>query len=68
MVDLQKNTVPEMDGLAFIYSGLNNVSDKGREHLRDIAKALLAIQNSPGIPVPDGVCRDIMRKAAGNLP
>jgi len=57
-----KNTVPEMDSLTFIYSGLNCISDKGRERLKDIAKTLLDIQNSPGTPVPDYICMDIMRK------
>jgi len=68
MVKMLKNTVPKGDNLAFIYSGLNSISDKSREHLKDIAKSLLAIQSNPGAPVPDDICRDIMRMPTGELP
>ena len=67
VVKLLENTVPEIESLAFVYSGLNGISDKGREHLRDLAKSLLAIQNSPGTPVPEDISRDITRKATEEL-
>jgi len=60
---IQENTVPEMDGLAFIYSGLGNISTEGRKQLKNLAQSLVAIQNRPGVPVPDSICREILRKA-----
>jgi hypothetical protein len=48
------------DNSAFIYSGLHSISDKGRKHLKNIAQTLIAIQNRPGIPVPDSICREIL--------
>ena len=68
MVDLQKNIVLDMDNPAFIRSGLNSISGEGREYLRDMTKSLLAIQSHPGAPVPDKICRDIMRKPTGESP
>ena len=49
------------DNLAFIYSGLGSISDKERKHLKNIAESLIAIQNHPGTPVPDSVCREIIQ-------
>jgi len=61
MVDLRKKI--DADGLAFIYSGLNIISDKGRKRLSEIAQLLVAVQNNPGSPVPGDICRDIMRSS-----
>ena len=55
------NIVLDRDNLALIYSGLGNISDKGREQLKNIAQSLIAIQNRPGTPVPDSIGREIMR-------
>jgi len=50
----------DSENLSLIYSGLNNISDKGREHLKNIAQSLIAIQNRPGTPVPDSIGREII--------
>jgi hypothetical protein len=64
---IQENNVCEIENLAVIYSGLNNISNKGREHLKKIAESLIAIQNRPGTPVPDSICREIMRNPMNEL-
>jgi len=56
-----KNTIINRDNLSFIYSGLSSISDKGREQLKNIAQSLIALQNRPGSPLPDSICREIMR-------
>jgi len=45
----------------FIYTGLGSISEKGREHLKDLAQSLIAMQNHPGFPIPDHICKEIMR-------
>jgi len=57
----------DMENLSLIYFGLNSISGKGREHLKNIAQSLIAIQNRPGTPVPDSICRDIMRNPTNEL-
>jgi len=49
------------ENLSFIYSGLNSISGKGREHLKNIAQSLIVLQNRPGVPVPDNISHEIMR-------
>jgi len=68
MVELQKNTVLDMDNSAFIRSGLNSISAEGREYLKTVALSLLAIQSHPGTPVPNMICGDIMRKPTEEFP
>jgi len=68
MMELCKNTVSEMSGLAFIYSGLDSISGEGRNRLKDIAQSLLAIQNHPGTPMPESIWREIMSDVSGKLP
>jgi len=55
------------DNLSFIYSGLNSISNKGREHLKNIAQSLITLQNRPGSPLPDSICREIMRNPTNEL-
>jgi hypothetical protein len=51
-----------MDGqnVNFVYSGLSSISDKGRKHMKTIAQSLVAIQNHPGLPIPDNICHEII--------
>jgi hypothetical protein len=60
-------TVIEKDNLTFIYSGLGSISGKWREHLKNIAQSLIAIQDRPGTPIPDSICREIMRNPTNEL-
>jgi len=62
-----KNTVYDKENLSLIYSDLNSISEKGREQLKNIAQSLIAIQNRPGTPVPDSICREIMRDSTNEL-
>jgi hypothetical protein len=62
-----ENTVLERENTAFIYSGLGSISSKGREHLKDIAQSLIAIQNRSGTPVPDRICREIIKNPTNEL-
>jgi hypothetical protein len=55
------------DNLALIYSGLGSISDKERKRLKNIAQSLIAIQNRPGTPVPDNICREIMMNSTNDL-
>jgi len=55
------------ENISLIYSGLNSISDRGREQLKNIAQSLIAIQNRPGTPVPDSICREIMRESTNDL-
>jgi len=48
---------------AFIYFGLGSISDRGREYLKNIAQSLIAIQNHPGFPIPDNICKEIIRES-----
>jgi len=48
------------DNLALIYSGLNSISDKGREQLKNIAQSLIVLQNHPGTPIPDSISHEIV--------
>jgi hypothetical protein len=57
--------VPDSQNIAFIYSGLGSISDRGRKHLKNIAQSLIAIQNHSGFPVPDNICKEIMRNLSG---
>jgi len=58
-----ENTVRDRQNAAAIYCGLNCISGKGRKRLKTIAQTLLALQAHPGAPVPDSICRDIMRNS-----
>jgi len=58
--------VIDNDNFTFIYSGLNSISDSGREKLKNIAESLIAIQNRPGTPVPENISRDIIRDSTIN--
>jgi len=62
-----KFTTINGENLALIYSGLNSISDKGRERLKNIAQSLIAIQSRPGTPVPDNIGREIMRDSRNEL-
>jgi hypothetical protein len=62
-----KNTVYDRENTAFIYSGLGSISDKGREYLKNIAQSLITLQNHPGSPLPDSICREIMRDSRNGL-
>jgi len=53
--------VPDSPNLDFIYTGLGSISDSGREHLKDLAQSLIAMQNHPGFPIPDHICKEIMQ-------
>jgi hypothetical protein len=64
---IYENTVFERENTAFIYSGLGSISDKGREQLKNIAQSLVALQNRPGSPLPDSICREIIRDSANEL-
>ena len=55
------NTVSPRKNTTFIYSGLDSISDEGREYLKKLAKSLVAIQNRPGTPIPDSVCQEILQ-------
>ena len=61
------NTVYDRENLALIYSGLNSISDKGWEYLKNIAQSLINIQNRPGTPIPDSICREIMLDSTNEL-
>jgi len=58
---ISENMVWERENLSLIYSGLGSISGKGRKHLKNVAQSLIALQNRPGVPLPDRICRDIMR-------
>jgi hypothetical protein len=62
-----ENTALERENIAFIYSGLNSISDKGREQLKNIAQSLVVIQNHPGTPVPDSISRGIARDSINEV-
>ncbi|MDR2943188.1 MAG: hypothetical protein LBV17_11415 [Treponema sp.] len=62
-----KYSAEGMEDLSLIYSGLDSISGKGREYLKKIAQSLIAIQNRPGTPVPDSICREIMLNSANEL-
>jgi hypothetical protein len=64
---ISENNVWEGDNLSFIYSGLNSISDSGREHLKNIAQSLIAIQSRPGTPVPDSIGLEIMRDSTKKI-
>jgi len=64
---ISKNYVQERDNISLIYSGLNSISEKGRKQLKSIAQSLIAIQNHPGTPVPDSICREIIRDSTNDL-
>jgi hypothetical protein len=64
---ISRNIVLDRDNLAFIYSGLGNISGKGREQLKNIAQSLIAIQSRQGAPVPDSIGREIMRGSTKEL-
>jgi len=53
-------TAQETQNLAFIYTGLGSISGNGREHLKNVAQSLLAMQNHPGFPIPDNICKEII--------
>jgi len=55
------------ENLSLIYSGLNSISGKGREHLKNIAKSLIDLQNHSGTPMPDSICREIVRDSMNEL-
>jgi len=57
----------DSESLSLIYSGLKSISDKGRKRLKNIAQSLIAIQNHPGTPVPDSVCREIIKNPTNEL-
>jgi len=59
-----ENIAQDSQNISFIYSGLGSVSDKGREHLKNIARSLIAIQNHPGFPIPDNICKEIIRNSS----
>ena len=63
-MSLLGNPAPGMENTAFIYTGLGSISGEGREYLKSIAERLIAIQSRPGAPVPESVCRGIMRETA----
>jgi hypothetical protein len=52
----------DTENSAFIYSGLRNISEKGRKRMKIIAQSLIALQNRPGTPVPDSICHEIIRE------
>jgi len=61
MMIYSTNIVQDSQNTAFIYSGLGSVSDKGRKYLKNIAQSLIAMQNRPGFPVPDNICKEILQ-------
>jgi hypothetical protein len=62
-----KHPIISGDNSTLIYSGLYNISDKGRKRLKNIAQLLVDIQNRPGTPVPDSIYRDIMQDSTNDL-
>ena len=62
-----ENMDPDGQNVAFIYSVLGSVSDRGREHLKNIAQSLIAIQNHPGFPIPDSISNEIIRNPSNEL-
>jgi len=64
---LSKHFINDRENIAFIYSGLGSISDKGREYLKNIAQSLIALQNRPGSPLPDSIYREIMRDSRNEL-
>jgi len=59
-MQLSKFSIVDRDNLTLIYSGLGNISDKGKKRLKNIAESLIAIQNRPGTPIPNSICKEIM--------
>ena len=55
------------DNTSLIYSGLNSISDKGREQLKNIAQSLIAIQNRHGTPVPENIGWEIIINTTNEL-
>jgi hypothetical protein len=64
---MSESNVFERENLSLIYSGLNSISGKGRERLKNIAESLVAIQNRPGTSIPDSICREIMRNPTNEM-
>ena len=62
-----KYPVTNNENLALIYSGLGSISSKGRKHLKNVAQSLVAIQNHPGTPIPDNICREIILDSMNEL-
>jgi hypothetical protein len=52
---------PQDNDTAFIYAGLDQISEKGRKTLKCIAQSLVLAQNNPGYPLPEGVDQQIKR-------
>jgi hypothetical protein len=57
----------DRENLSLIYSGLDSISNKGRERLKKIAESLVVMQNRPGTPIPDSICREIMGSQKNEL-
>jgi hypothetical protein len=64
---IYENTVLKKENTAFIYSGLDSISDKGRKHLKNIAQSLIALQKRPGTPLPDSISREIVRDSMNEV-
>jgi len=64
---ISENIVQDSQNIAFIYSGLGSVSNKGRKYLKNIAQSLIAIQNHSGFPVPDNICKEITRNPLNEM-
>jgi len=64
---IYKDTVYDRENTAFIYSGLGSISDRGREYMKNIAQSLITLQNHPGTPIPDSICREITRDSMNEL-
>jgi hypothetical protein len=60
-----ENIAQDSQNISFIYSGLGSISSKGRKRLKNIAQYLIAVQNRPGFPIPDNICKEIMRNPPG---
>ena len=66
MITLKNDTV-DKESINFIYSGLGSISKNGRKHLKNIAQSLIAMQSRTGFPVPENICREIMRDPANAI-
>ena len=55
------------ENLALIYSGLGSISSKGREHLKNIAQFLIALQNQSGTPIPNSISGEIVRDSTNDV-
>jgi hypothetical protein len=58
---LCNNYSVDIQDFLFIYTCLDSISDAGRNDLKKTISYLTALQDYPGVPVPDSICKEILQ-------